>query len=113
TPWRRRRTGSSPPDGRATPLSRSTSSGRGREGRRSRQPAHSTACRTGTHSSGTLGIACPGDGYAFTMTGLAPPLDSRSETEHERSDRHLVELMQEIRVVQTGVQILFGFLLTV
>jgi hypothetical protein len=45
------------------------------------------------------------------MTHLAPPLESRSETELERCDRHLSELMQEIRVVQTGVQILFGFLL--
>ena len=47
------------------------------------------------------------------MQDLAPPLDSRSETELERCDRHLTEPMQEIRVVQTGVQILFGFLLTV
>jgi predicted membrane channel-forming protein YqfA (hemolysin III family) len=37
----------------------------------------------------------------------------RDETEPERSDRNLVELLQEVRVVQTGVQILFGFLLTV
>jgi len=37
----------------------------------------------------------------------------RHETELERSDRNLIELLQEVRVVQTGVQILFGFLLTV
>jgi Family of unknown function (DUF6328) len=37
----------------------------------------------------------------------------RHETELERSDRNLVELLQEVRVVQTGVQILFGFLLTI
>ena len=37
----------------------------------------------------------------------------RDETELERDDRNLVELLQEVRVVQTGVQILFGFLLTV
>jgi Family of unknown function (DUF6328) len=36
----------------------------------------------------------------------------RNETELERSDRNLVELMQEVRVVQTGVQVLFAFLLT-
>jgi hypothetical protein len=36
----------------------------------------------------------------------------RTETALERSDRNLVELLQEVRVVQTGVQILFGFLLT-
>jgi hypothetical protein len=37
----------------------------------------------------------------------------RHETELERTDRNLVELLQEARVVQTGVQILFGFLLTI
>ena len=35
----------------------------------------------------------------------------RNETTLERSDRNLVELMQEVRVVQTGIQVLFGFLL--
>ena len=39
--------------------------------------------------------------------------DARGESDAERSDRNLVELLQEARVVQTGVQILFGFLLTV
>ena len=47
------------------------------------------------------------------MSRLAPPLHLRNETELERCDRHLAELMQEVRVVQTGVQVLFGFLLTV
>jgi hypothetical protein len=47
------------------------------------------------------------------MAHLAPPLSARNETEHERCDRHLSELMQEIRVAQTGVQVLFAFLLTV
>jgi hypothetical protein len=37
----------------------------------------------------------------------------RDETDTERLDRNLVELLQEVRVVQTGVQVLFGFLLTV
>src|SRR3954468_21942601 len=37
----------------------------------------------------------------------------RDETEEERADRMWGELIQEIRVAQTGVQILFGFLLTV
>jgi Family of unknown function (DUF6328) len=41
------------------------------------------------------------------------PLAGRDETELERTDRNLVELLQEARVVQTGVQILFGFLLTI
>jgi hypothetical protein len=35
----------------------------------------------------------------------------RNETTLERTDRNLVELLQEVRVVQTGVQVLFGFLL--
>jgi hypothetical protein len=47
------------------------------------------------------------------VTRLAPPLSERNETALERADRHLAELMQEVRVAQTGVQVLFGFLLTV
>jgi hypothetical protein len=35
----------------------------------------------------------------------------RNETHLERCDRNLVELLQEVRVVQTGVQVLFAFLL--
>jgi Family of unknown function (DUF6328) len=38
-------------------------------------------------------------------------VNGRRETESEREDRNLVELLQEVRVVQTGVQVLFGFLL--
>src|SRR3954447_13800288 len=37
---------------------------------------------------------------------------ARNETPMERCDRNLVELLQEVRVVQTGVQALFAFLLT-
>ncbi|MFJ3926018.1 DUF6328 family protein [Streptomyces sp. NPDC090022] len=37
----------------------------------------------------------------------------RDETQAERADRHWAELLQELRVAQTGVQILFAFLLTV
>jgi hypothetical protein len=47
------------------------------------------------------------------VSTLAPPLSERNETELERIDRHLAELLQEVRVAQTGVQVLFGFLLTV
>jgi hypothetical protein len=47
------------------------------------------------------------------MATLAPPLSERNETALERYDRNLAELMQEVRVAQTGVQVLFGFLLTV
>jgi len=37
--------------------------------------------------------------------------DGRDETEAERLDRNYGELLQELRVAQTGVQILFAFLL--
>ncbi|MEY9988848.1 hypothetical protein ABIE67_000880 [Streptomyces sp. V4I8] len=37
----------------------------------------------------------------------------RDETSDERADRMWGELIQEVRVAQMGVQILFGFLLTV
>jgi hypothetical protein len=40
-------------------------------------------------------------------------VDGRDETELERWDRNFDELLQELRVAQTGVQILFAFLLTV
>ncbi|KHK98742.1 hypothetical protein LK09_07440 [Microbacterium mangrovi] len=39
--------------------------------------------------------------------------DGRGETPNERADRNWQELVQELRVTQTGSQILSGFLLTV
>ncbi|PPS91441.1 DUF6328 family protein [Streptomyces sp. MH60] len=44
-------------------------------------------------------------------TGAAP--DEAPETPRERVNRRWNEIMQETRVAQTGVQILFGFLLSV
>jgi hypothetical protein len=38
---------------------------------------------------------------------------ARSETEMQRLDRNWTSLLQELRVTQTGVQLLTGFLLTV
>ena len=38
--------------------------------------------------------------------------DGRKETPTERADRNWNELLQELRVMQTGTQILTGFLLT-
>ena len=35
------------------------------------------------------------------------------ETEAERDDRNLIELLQELRVAGLGVQVLFGFLLAI
>ena len=37
---------------------------------------------------------------------------ARDETEEEQADRRYDELLQELRVAQTGVQFLFAFLLT-
>src|SRR2546423_13618790 len=39
------------------------------------------------------------------------PLNGRSETELERYDRNLNELLSELRVALPGVQVLFAFLL--
>ncbi|MBF4762248.1 hypothetical protein ISU07_03845 [Nocardioides islandensis] len=38
--------------------------------------------------------------------------DERDETEDEKLDRNWNDMLQELRVVQTGVQLLSGFLLT-
>lgn len=43
----------------------------------------------------------------------APLDDAFLETEHDRLERNWSELLQELRVIQTGTQILTGFLLTV
>lgn len=44
---------------------------------------------------------------------MTDPEASRHETKLERDDRHLSELLQELRVALPGVQVLFAFLLTV
>lgn len=49
------------------------------------------------HAEGTANRGAPG----------------RDETEYERLDRNLSELLQELRVALPGVQVLFAFLLTV
>jgi O-antigen/teichoic acid export membrane protein len=43
----------------------------------------------------------------------ADPGDGRDETVSQRMDRNWIELLQELRVTQTGTQILTGFLLAV
>jgi hypothetical protein len=45
--------------------------------------------------------------------GDVDPTDGRDETENERMDRNWGELLQELRVTQTGTQILMAFLLTI
>lgn len=42
-----------------------------------------------------------------------PPLEEQRESARERVNRRWNEILQETRVAQTGVQILFGFLLSV
>lgn len=39
--------------------------------------------------------------------------DGRSETANERADRNWIEILQELRVAQTGTQIMGGFLLAI
>src|SRR5215211_4036501 len=41
------------------------------------------------------------------------PADGRNETLNERMDRNWNEILQELRVTQTGTQIFTGFLLTI
>src|SRR6201996_4292485 len=52
-----------------------------------------------------MGVAHPEDDQRWDR-------DTRGETETERLDRNWNDLLQELRVVQTGVQLLTGFLLT-
>ena len=47
------------------------------------------------------------------MDEPAPPSDGRDETPAERLDRNLSELLQELRVIVVGVQVMFAFLLTI
>ena len=47
------------------------------------------------------------------MPSPAPTGQGRDETELERADRNLTDLLQELRVLTTGVQLMFAFLLTV
>jgi hypothetical protein len=43
---------------------------------------------------------------------MATESEDKRESDHEKLTRNLNELLQELRVAQTGVQILTGFLLT-
>jgi len=43
----------------------------------------------------------------------ADPTDGRDESVNERMDRNWNEILQELRVTQTGTQIFTGFLLTI
>lgn len=55
--------------------------------------------------------ASPAEGYG---TGMSKEEGyTREESEAQRLDRNFNEQLQELRIVQTGVQILFAFLLTI
>ena len=54
----------------------------------------------------------PGDKPAGSITRVPSTEDSRHESRPERMDRNWGELLQELRVTQTGVQLLTAFLLS-
>ena len=43
----------------------------------------------------------------------APPEDGRDESRNQRADRNWNDILQELRVTQTGIQLISGFLLAV
>lgn len=47
------------------------------------------------------------------MEDPASPSEQRDETAAQRLDRNLSELLQELRVIVVGVQVMFAFLLTI
>lgn len=47
------------------------------------------------------------------MTAESAPAGERPESEKERLDRNLIELLNELRIALPGVQVLFAFLLAV
>lgn len=48
-----------------------------------------------------------------TGGGTVPARTGRQESAEERADRRWTDLLQEVRVAQTGSQVLFGFLMSV
>jgi len=54
----------------------------------------------------------PASGRLFDLSSAILSADSRGETVDQVLDRNLAELLQELRVAFTGVQILFAFLLS-
>ena len=49
----------------------------------------------------------------MSIVGETQRREERSEDEQERLNRQMMELLNELRVAMPGVQVLFGFLLTV
>ena len=70
-------------------------------------PGHSTPSDRDGAPSGATGAVVQASG-----TDLSPDDDGRGESSNQRLDRNWQEMLQELRVMQTGIQILTGFLLT-
>ncbi len=69
---------------------------------------------TGAADRGAPGPAAPDPraGLGEPAAGRGEPA-GRDESVAERADRNLAELLQELRVAGLGVQVLFGFLLSI
>ncbi len=63
----------------------------------------------GVGAGGTTDGRVPGPAPRATPRAV---VDERGEHPLQKADRNMVELLQELRVAQTGVQILFAFLLS-
>jgi hypothetical protein len=74
----------------------------GRDDKHSRQPSAAPAPLEGPNRQV----------HVVRPVGKRNRMADRDETPDERYDRNWAELLQELRVAQTGVQILFAFLLT-
>src|SRR5690606_7271715 len=73
-------------------------------------------CYAGTHRVALrAGLDSSAAGRNTQIMTESPEMntDGRDETSNERADRNWEELMQELRVMQTGTQVLSGFLLAV
>src|SRR5229473_962393 len=61
---------------------------------------------------GLARVAAGHEGQEVAAMGPAESSNPRTESEAQRDDRNLSELIQELRVAGLGVQVLFGFLLS-
>jgi uncharacterized protein DUF6328 len=78
---------------------------RGRPKRARPAPAAAPAVKTAAPPAGGHCRTCTSDGHDEWNAG------ERGETPLQRADRAYGEILQEVRVAQTGVQLLFAFLL--
>ena len=103
--WLRRKTGGGPPTGPGA-LDRVWPPGS--------PPATGIAGPHGNVSSLVMAGRgpCRQWGQEVGAMGTTGSPDRRDESEAERVDRNLAELLQELRVAGLGVQVLFGFLLS-